>query len=256
MKQEIQKKENTDMAEFFPASGYTGFENVDSDSLSVPFLRVAQSNTAQIDENETSYIGGLKVGHFYNTAAGVGYSNTVRMVLLGYSRTFVVWGSELGDFQGVITADEFKKIEGNLSRDGAMFKGPDGKRYQDTRNFFVWLPDHPEDGVILYPLKSTGITQSRKLLTRASALRKDGKPVPLFASIWKVGTVKNQNDQGTWYEIGDKKSLAATWEGYAPSEMHPAILDAVSMVEEYMKQATNINYAPAGDDTAREEVEF
>jgi len=259
MSKELKEKENTEIAEaqFFGTDGYTGYENVDSESLSVPFLRVAQANTAQINEDEPSYIDGLKLGHFYNTAAGKGYGRELRMVLLGYMRTFVVWGAEMGDFHGVLTAEEFKKIEPTLTRKGAMFIGPDGNRYQDTRNFFVVLPDHPEDGVILYPLKSAGITQSRKLLTRASAVRKDGKQVPLFASIWKVGTVKNQNDQGTWYEIGDKKSLVADWEGFVPKELQGTVLAAVSMVDGFMKQAVNINYGAAGDDhVVDEEVSF
>jgi len=255
---ELTKKETTEIAEaqFFDMTGYTGYENVDRESLTIPFLRIAQPMTAQVSEDDPSYIDGLKVGHFYNTAAGKSYGKEVRMIILGYSRSFTIWGSEIGDFKGVCSVEEFRAKEPSLTRDGSMFIDPDGLRYQDTRNFFVLLPDHPEDGVILYPLKGAGISPSKKVLTRATSVRKDAKQVPLFASIWNVSTVKVQNDQGSWYEIGDRKTLAVTWDGFVPTDLQSVVMDAVGVVTDYMKQATSINYGVAGEDTPVESEEF
>lgn len=247
---ELTEKEEAGALAVLPDDFLTGegFDGVDAESQQIPFLRIAQKMTSQVDEADASYIEGLKPGMFYNNVAGKSYGKEVRVVLLHYFRNFTKWGNDLGSYKGTLTPEEFDKIEGTLSRDGGSFTTPEGDRIQDTRNFFVILPDHLEDGPMLFTLTSTGIKPSKMWLTRAQGLRLSGKKPALYASIWNVSTMQCSNDYGTWYSIGDKKTLKVDHDGYLTGELVPVVKEAYSMIREL--ESSSINYGQAVETTS------
>lgn len=219
-----------------------GFDSVDRESLSIPFLKIAQPmSPITLDDK-------AKAGEFYNSISGEVYGPKLRVVLLDYQRMYVEWEGEGANsrFAGSYTPEEFDAIKDNLRSEGPKFWTESGNQIADTRYFVVYLPDHPDSGVMMFSLSSTGITHSRKILSMANAMTVDvggeKKKCPLWGKVWTLETVKNRNDQGQWWTIGEKGRTAATPEpGFIDAELIPAIKVALGFadtVRENRKQIT------------------
>jgi hypothetical protein len=229
----------------------TGFENVGNEDISLPFLKIAQPGTPQLDELD------LKSGDFFSTVSGTNFGKKVQVVALGYYRSFVKWGSELGDFQGVLSEKEYKQLEPTLSKasDKTYKEDENGFRYIDTRTFFIYLPEHPEEGILIFPLSSSGITHSKRWLTKANTIRKpDGNKAPMFATIWGLETIKNKKDPYTWYHFGDKSVTKAENLGFIKNKDDVKnVLALLPLVKDYLNNFKNINLGGA---PVEEETEF
>ncbi len=228
---------------------YTGFENVDNDSISIPFLKIAQNTSAQINEDDPSYIRGLKPGMFYNSITGKNYGRELNVVALGYYRLFMEWEEGRSAPVQSYTLEEINGMGMEIKRDGLKLESQTGNRIVDTRYFFVSLPDYPNEGIILFALASTGITHSKKWLTKASMItNEEGKQYPLFASIWKLKTALNANDFGKWYALGNKKSTLINHVGFITKNMVSNIKAQLNIVKDYLKNVHAISYAEVEDE--------
>lgn len=229
---------STDMVpSFITGGGATGFEKLDNDCISIPFLRLAQVNTPQVQPGNDQ-IKNLQAGMYFNPSTGRIYGSEPKFIILGFSRSWNVWFGEppAARFVKSMTNEDFElharsrtKTENNKTTD------PEGNRYQDTRNFFLLSADHPEDGILLYPMTSTGIPMSKKWLAKASAIRgkaADGSlsQAPMWSRVWgfKVNFVKG--DKGSYYQVADASDL-----GWIPAEFASIAKSAFEEVREYDK---------------------
>lgn len=238
------------LSDGFLDTEYTGFENVDRDSLVIPFLKIAQKGSPGVEEESPAYIEGLKPGFFYNAATQTVFGEDLNIVLLTYYRSIVKWGTNLGDFQGYISVEQFEKEKSSWKKDGSNFVDVDGNRIQDTRNFFVVLPDYMDEGIMIYSMYGSGISASKKLLTRTSMLKYNNSRCPLYGAIWKLSTMYINDGKHTWYQIGDRTTLNANFQTFIPPEMQPVVLEAVATVKEYQKQADSIDMSGMREDHA------
>ena len=240
-------------------SGYTGFENVDNDSLQIPFLKMAQPTSVQVNEDDPAYIKGLKPGCFYNSITNKNYGKSINVIALGYYRLFIEWEEGGSAPVNTYTPEELEKVvsRGEVQKDSYQYTSSEGNSIKDTRYFFVSLPDFPEDGVILFPLSSTSIGHAKKWLTKASMIvSSDGKKqYPLFASIWKLETAYNENEKGKWYTLGNKKSTLITHNGFVTKQLLDVVKTQLTLVKGYLNNVHAINYAEV-ETAAQEEIGF
>lgn len=230
MSTDLQTTKTTDLAmpSFIQTSGPTGFENVDNDCISIPFLRLAQVNTPQAQPGPDK-LPGLEAGMYFNPSTGRIYGKEPRFTILGFFRTWNVWAGEppQAKFVRSMSAEEFEKdFRAKVVTEGNKTTDKDGNRYQDTRNFFVLSADHPEDGVLLYPMTSTGIPMSKKWLAKASAIRVDGPNgvkvcAPMWSRIWKLKVNFVTSPKGNYFQVAD-----ASDEGWIPAELTPTAKSA------------------------------
>lgn len=237
-----------------------GMDNVDRESVSVPFLKIAQPMSPVTLDNKA------KAGEFYNSISGEVYGSSVRVVFLDYNRMYVEWEGEGASsrFAGSYTPEEFAEMESELTKSGPRYRTENGNQLVDTRYFVVYLPDHPDSGVMMFSLSSTGITHSRKILSMANAMTVDvngqRRKCPLWGKVWKLETVKNKNDQGQWWTIGEKGRTSATPEpGFIGADLLPAIKMALGFSDTLREQRKQIAFqgndgSSSGVDT--ESVEF
>lgn len=196
-------------------------EHLSQDELELPFLRVAQKGSPQVDEDKPEYIEGLKPGQYFNTVAAKSYGDVLKVQVHGYFQNYVIWKGEKGsgEFSGTMTPEEFREFEKNnhLERDGGdMVHTVDGDqfRYTDTRNFIVSLPEHLEDGIMLYPMSSTGIKAAKKWNTLHNSRRVNGKPAKRYATIWELKTAGYEKNGYSWKQTSSIKPL-----GWATKEL-------------------------------------
>lgn len=239
-----------------------GFESITQDDLSFPFLKIAQPTSSQVMEDDDSYIEGLKPGHFFNTVTNARYGKELDVVIIGYYQAILMWGDELGDYKGQISPLDFKALKPTLSYeendDGKMeWTDGDGTKYVDTRTYFVILPDYPEDGLMMFSLSSTGITHSKKWITKTRMVQlpaKAGvmpKTAPIFTSVWRIGTKLNKKDSFRWFQIGEKKVSCIERIGWVPGELVPVIKSSVAFFADLSKE--RVNFQGAADGPIQEE---
>jgi len=218
-------------------SGSTGFENVDNDCVSIPFLRLSQQNTPQVLPGK-DHIANLQGGMYFNPTTGRIYDDP-SFIILGFFRTWNVWHGEppSSKFVRSITNDDFiQNYESKTTKnDKGKIVDQDGNRYQDTRNFLLLSASHPEDGILLYGMSSTGIPASKKWLAKASAIRvKDASgnlvQAPMWSRIWTLKTSFEQKPQGSYFQVSDIVD-----KGWIPAEASKVVKDAFDEAQSYDK---------------------
>lgn len=201
--------------------GSGGLEQADADSYAIPFLMVLQKGSPQVDEASGVAIEGAKAGMLYDNVAQEMYDGKEGLLVVpcNFRRVFIRWGAESGNegFKGELSVEavaemrergEIKELDNRL-----YFPMPDGTvnekkcdRVTDTRNHYVLIVD-PKTGQArraLLSLSSTQIKKSKGWITNMNDVtftRDDGssyKPAT-FAMMYRVTTVPEQNDKGTWY---------------------------------------------------------
>lgn len=209
-----------------------GFEGADKDAYAIPFLRILQSGSPQVNEDEASYIEGAKPGMFFNTITGELYGKSVLVIPITYSRSFIEWQPNRGGFvkdhgNDPIILDRIVEID---DKHNSILDN--GNVIQDARTHIVILADNPLGGPVILSMTSTGIKHSRKWMTLMNGIRipNSTKQAPMFACTWAIGTVRNENDDGKWYQVGDKSSTNIKMEGWVTKDQLEAALQCSEMI--------------------------
>lgn len=223
--------------------GPTGFETVDNDSIAIPFLRLAQVNTPQVQPG-TDKIDGLAAGMYFSPSISKVYGEAPRLVVVGFYRSWNIWNGEppAAKFVSSISNDEFKAdYEAKTHRDDKGKIVDDvGNRYVDTRNVFLFNADSPEDGVLLYPMSSTAIPASKRWNAKMAAIRvpgPDGRPeqVAMWSRIWTPKVDFVRGDKGSYYTPTDFKD-----QGWIPDSLVAAAKGAFEEAQAYVTNRANI----------------
>lgn len=231
-------------------------EHLSQDELEIPFLRVAQKGTPQVNEDDPACIKGLKPGAFFNTASQKIYGETCRLVVLGYFRNFVIWQGEKGQgvFSGTMTPEEFETFSSSneLERDGGDYvQMVDGEMYRhtDTRNFLVLAPEFIDDGPMIFPMSSTGIKPAKKWNTLNRTRKINGKLAKRYATVWELGTDSFKKDNWTWKQVSKISAL-----GWVSGELAEIAKGFEAFAEDIKANADKVKYSE--DAHTGEETEF
>lgn len=224
---EVALKESTALAtadDQIDYSGYSGagIEEADRDSFALPFLMVLQKGSPQVDEASGQALEGAKAGMLYDNISQTMYDGKEGLLVVpcNFRRTFIRWGAENGGegFKGelspevvatMIESGDIKELDNRLYVPLADGSVHDKKcdRISDTRNHYVLVID-PVTGdtrPALISLASTQIKKSKGWLTDMNNVKVDGPAgrftPPTFASVYRVTTIPESNDKGTWYGV-------------------------------------------------------
>lgn len=184
-----------------------GFENADKDSYALPFLRIIQSNSPQVNPADGAFIAGSTQGMLFETIGNTLFTakEGVRVVPVHFDRTFAEFEirEKGGGFRGNLTAEEAAHTATTLD-DKSRAITARGTQLVDTRNHYVLLL---VDGAIkpaLICLTSTQMKKSRRWMTLMDSIkfqRADGSfyTPPVFSHIYRVTTVSENNEKGSWH---------------------------------------------------------
>ncbi len=188
-----------------------GVENVTRDDLAIPFLAILQSNSPEVKRSDGAYIEGAAEGMLVNTVTKQVIDpakNEVVVVACAYHRAFVEWRlrERGGGFVAEHSVAEGSGMQAECERDDKNRDIlPNGNQLNDTRTYYVMLLDDeigPMPAVI--SMTSTQIKKARQWGMQMNMLRlkeDDGSTYtpPMFASKWRVDTVPEQNEKGSWF---------------------------------------------------------
>ena len=208
MAKEIVEKQDTQLAmSGFEGVSVTGFAEVGAEDMSIPFLRILDKGSPQVNKRDGAYVEGAEAGMIYNTVANEVYDGEqgVEVIPCHYNRRYVEWKPREqggGYVKSYETTDPIVNtiIRNEVGQDVL----PNGNLLANTAQFFVLLL-HPTMGAqrALITMSSTQLKKARKWMTQAQSLTAQGDDgvfvLPLMSQVYKVGTVQEQNDKGTWF---------------------------------------------------------
>ena len=204
---EVAPKATTDVVTFDDTllSEGTGLEETTVEDFAIPFIRVLQPMSPQLNKASGSYVDNASAGDLYNTVTNSVYSGDKGIVLVpsAYVKKYIEWvPREKGG--GLVNANHDISILSECRKDpeSRRFYTKDGNEIVETAQFYVLVLD-PEPQQAVIEFTSTQLSVARKWLTMMRMARvqnSQGQHVeaPMFAYTYRLTTTSQSNDKGTW----------------------------------------------------------
>lgn len=246
---------STNLASF--ADLPTGFEGADSDSFAKPFLVILQPGSPQLVEDTDAHVEGAKPGMFFNTLTQELYGKSIDVIDFKFDRVYCEWKPDQGGFVGVhkIKEGEAKSVE--TSQFGKRIGRENDNEFVETHTHYLLIAGREDEGPIIFSLASSGIKHSRKWLSNAKMLRlPNEEPAPLFSSVYHMETMLNKNDQGRWYQIGNKTQLGVTRLDWVNGEQLEAAVEAIKLFQDSSELDKAYKHEDTKDKAADQDSSF
>ena len=198
------KKKNEISTNLFEADAGQGL-NMTQEDLALPFLKVLGQLSPECNKRDAKHVEGAEPGMIINTVTSEIYDGVkgIDVVPVHYKRQHIEWQDrgesqgapvkiyEAGDDLPSTTRDKFNKDR--LSN---------GNYLENTASHFVViLGNSPTTALI--SMKATQLKVSRKWNSVMMGLKMQGKngmfTPPTYSHIYKLKTVQQSNDKGTWF---------------------------------------------------------
>lgn len=197
------KKENKLPANIdLEADAGAGGEEITTDDMIVPFIKLAQSLNEEIDKNEAKYIDGLEVGMFFNSATEEYFEDGFDFIPAYYTKKYLEWMPNRGGFAGEHGPEILE--EATQAEDGWEMYLPNGNEIVPTGTWFGLVLDR-KTGVVdqaVIALSKSQLKKSRQLATKIKAVQCDGKNGPfnpaMYYNVLHITSVPESNDSGRW----------------------------------------------------------
>lgn len=211
-----------------------GMENVGAADLLVPRLTILQTLSPQVKRNKAEFIDGAEVGDICDVGLGeiLGDNREIFFLPVYYRKDYLEWfPRETGKGLANVHSDPAILDQTRLNdRKQAIL--PNGNLVAETAQFYGFIMEPGgEYRPAFIPMASTQLKKSRKWLTLADRQRIPGatyKP-PLFWSVYKLGTVFEENPQGDW--MGWTVNVEAPLPQFAPDNWQDVMEDCKKFVQ-------------------------
>ena len=210
----------------------TGFDNVDSKSLALPFLKVLGQLSPQVTQGDAQFMPQARAGMIYNTVTDELYdgSQGIFVIPCFYKLEYIEWKDR--DKGAVAPINVYPADSDIMSKTTRGDDGKDrlsnGNYVEETASHYVVICEEGKHSSALITMKSTQRKKSKKWNSMMMSLRskkKDGqgffKPAP-FTQTYRLKTVLEKNNLGSWFgweiehigPVEDQNVLQAAYEFY------------------------------------------
>ena len=212
-KQVATKKANLPSAGLFEADAQKGFENVKTESLAPPILKLLQNGSAEAQKRNQNYVEGAEPGMFLNTVTKQLYDGDkgIMVIPCHYKLEYQEWadyGTGSGRPENIYpdTSDVLDKTT----------KGPDGKDRLQNGNYiltvgqhFVFILGTKSSETAMISMSSSQGKVSRKWNSMMKSITLDGEQGPYtppsFSHMYKLSSVLNTGKGNQWYGYNVEK---------------------------------------------------
>jgi len=217
-KNEIAEQSSTTISTFDDTllSGGTGLEETTTEDFAIPFIRVLQPMSPQLQKQNGSYVAGASSGDLFNTVTGEAYDGEKGIVIVpcAYNKKYIEWiPREKGG--GLVNANHDISILSSCTRDPETRKyhTKEGNEIVETAQFFVLVLDGDTAQQAVLAFTSTQLGVARKWLTMLRMARvQNSKGVsveaPMFAYSYRLTSTVQSNDKGSWSAYSVNQSSA------------------------------------------------
>tara|TARA_R100000458_G_C8266625_1_gene241616 strand:- start:272 stop:1066 length:795 start_codon:yes stop_codon:yes gene_type:complete len=187
----------------------TGFDNVDSKSLALPFLKVLGQLSPQVTQGDSQFIQAARPGMIYNTVTNELYDGAkgISVIPCYYKLEYIEWQDrDKGAAAPVNVYSSDSDIMSKTTRgDDGKDRLPNGNYIEETASHYILISQQDKNSTALVTMKSTQRKKSKKWNSMMMSLRQKRKsgqghfrPAP-FTQMYTMKTVLEKNNKGSWY---------------------------------------------------------
>ena len=185
-----------------------GLEEVTSEDVQIPFLRVLQALSPQIKKSDPAYIKGAEQGGIFNTVTKKFWNGDDGVIVIPtyFQKKLLefVPRSEGGGFVGEINPKNLPKIV----KENGMEMLENGNELVRTAQHYVKIVH--DDGTLenaIVDMKKTQLKKSREWVSimgmfkypKEAGQNLVGKTMDSWYNMFRLTTVEESNDKGSWY---------------------------------------------------------
>ena len=244
----------SELDKMLEADAGVGLENITTDDMQIPFIRIIQALSPQLQKDDPLYIKGAEQGDIFNTVSQEVFKQDEGVIVVPafFEKKFLEFQlrSSGGGFVRELAADD-KDIT-MTSREGTIEMLPNGNELVRTHQHLVIAKS--ADGTIapsVLDMKKTQLKVSRRWNTlKNSARLPSGALMPIYGTAWQLTTVLEANDQGKWFNYKLDRINDVT------PEIEKMMLEARNMYQGVAKGEVKMAAASADEIAEKDEVPF
>jgi len=253
----VKEETNLALAGQYTEDSGSGFEETSAESFAIPFLSVLQSGSPQCKKSDGAYIKGAEEGMLFNSVTGEIFSGEdgVEVIPCHYSHRYIEW--KLREAGGGFVAEYLPNdpIVGSTERDDKNRNMlSNGNQLSDTRNHYVLIRTSNGLTPAIMSLSSSQLKVSKKWMSMMQGQKvKDPSGMyqvaPMFSNVYKVTTVPQSNDKGSWfgYDFALIGKVVDEGEYIEAKNFNHAVKSGMTKVERNMETEQPSNTKPASE---------
>lgn len=194
--------------EFDKGDTNEGFEQMDGSVMALPFLRIVQKLSPQLNKNKAEYIPGAEEGMLYNTLTKQLVDKPVRCIVLRFEHVYIEWKPNRQGFVAMHSIENATRLALDPTKFGKWHNKNTGDGQtletmnilQETYVYALVLEGHEKDGPIVLSLASSMLKAAKnwnRLMT--THILPDGSKAKPYYLIWSLDTEYTKKDQNDWY---------------------------------------------------------
>jgi len=244
-------KENLPSVDLFEADAKVGQDNIGSQDLALPFLRILGQLSPQVNERDAKFVEGAKPGMIYNTVTNELYDGVkgINVIPCAYKREYIEW-KDRGEGGGAPVAIHAgtSPIINEATRDSiGKDRLKNGNYLENTASYYVVVVKDKAASTALITMKSTQLKVSRTWNSLMKSIQLQGKDgnmfnPRMFSHMYHLKTVQQSNDKGTWF--GWNVSLVG------PVQARPLYEQAKGFGESVLKGSVSAKHSKEEKSTA------
>jgi len=220
------KEEVKDQFEsFFDANDTAeGFQDINSETMAIPFIKIAQQLSPAMKSNKPEYIEGLKLGQFYNSVTKEIYGTKIGVVAGKFDRIYTEWLPKRKGFVGYHTPDEALALADDTTF--GKWKRENGNLLQENYVYYVVVLGHEHEKIMIISLTSTQIKKAkawnRNLTT--TVMPNGVTALPYYLK-WELETVEEHRDDNDYF------GLSINYKGLVDESHYNLVKEERTMIE-------------------------
>ena len=185
-----------------------GMEGMSPDDMMIPRLSILQQMSPQVNKRDGAYVEGAEPGFVLDNVAGkaIDGEQGITVVPISYRRSHIEWKADRGGMVQNHGADS-SCLDGCTRGDRGQYLTSEGNEIAPTAEYVVYVVS--EDGSFSPAALSMSKSQLKKARLWNSMMHRLQVPHPtdkekkinpaMFWNAYKLTTVPQENDQGSWF---------------------------------------------------------
>lgn len=180
------------------AADLKGFEEVNAETVSIPFLKLAQDLTPQLKKTKPNYIPDLELGQFFNSVTGDIYGASFTAIILKFERIYIEWLPNRGGFVGYHSPENAERLADDKTF--GKWKTREGNDLVEYYAYYILIEGHEHEGPIIMSLTSSAIKEAKMLnrLMTTHMMDNGERAMPYFLK-WTVNSVFTTKGENEFY---------------------------------------------------------